>query len=127
MKTQIFSYNIIMKTNVYTKLTFAEILEDSIKRSPYNNAQVAERLGVSKGTVSNWVSGIRKPDIDMIIQICILLDVDIYYMIGATLPSGELRPKEQEMLMLFRDMNAEEKLAILNIAHIIAKQTPQET
>lgn len=53
MKTQIFSYNIIMKTNVYTKLTFAEILEDSIKRSPYNNAQVAERLGVSKGTVSN--------------------------------------------------------------------------
>lgn len=31
------------------------------------------------------------------------------------------------MLMLFRDMNAEEKLAILNIAHIIAKQTPQET
>ena len=127
MKTQIFSYNIIMKTNVYTKLTFAEILEDSIKRSPYNNAQVAERLGVSKGTVSNWVSGIRKPDIDMIIQICILLDVDIYYMIGATLPSGELRQKEQEMLMLFRDMNAEEKLAILNIAHIIAKQTPQET
>lgn len=127
MKTQIFSYNIIIKTNVYTKLTFAEILEDSIKRSPYNNAQVAERLGVSKGTVSNWVSGIRKPDIDMIIQICILLDVDIYYMIGATLPSGELRPKEQEMLMLFRDMNAEEKLAILNIAHIIAKQTPQET
>ena len=127
MKTQIFSYNIIMKTNVYTKLTFAEILEDSIKLSPYNNAQVAERLGVSKGTVSNWVSGIRKPDIDMIIQICILLDVDIYYMIGATLPSGELRPKEQEMLMLFRDMNAEEKLAILNIAHIIAKQTPQET
>ena len=116
-----------MKTNVYTKLTFAEILEDSIKRSPYNNAQVAERLCVSKGTVSNWVSGIRKPDIDMIIQICILLDVDIYYMIGATLPSGELRPKEQEMLMLFRDMNAEEKLAILNIAHIIAKQTPQET
>lgn len=127
MKTQIFSYNIIMKTNVYTKLTFAEILEDSIKLSPYNNAQVAERLGVSKGTVSNWVSGICKPDIDMIIQICILLDVDIYYMIGATLPSGELRPKEQEMLMLFRDMNAEEKLAILNIAHIIAKQTPQET
>ncbi len=115
-----------MKTNVYTKLTFAEILEDSIHRSPYNNAQVAQHLGVSKGTVSNWVSGTRKPDIDMVIKICILLDVDIYYMIGASLPSGELHPKEQEMLMLFRDMNAESKQAILNIAHILAKQAEQE-
>lgn len=111
-----------MKTNVYTKLTFAEILGDAIYRSPYNNAQVAERLGVSKGTVSNWVSGIRKPDIDTVIQICVLLDVDLYYLIGATLPTGELRPKEQEMLMLFQAMSPEAKQAILSIAHIIAKQ-----
>lgn len=62
----------------------------------------------------------------MVIKICILLDVDIYYMIGASLPSGELHPKEQEMLMLFRDMNAESKQAILNIAHILAKQAEQE-
>ncbi len=81
-------YNISMKTKtkVYTKLTFAEILDDSIHRSPYNNSEVAQKLGVSKGAVSNWVSGARKPDIDTVIRLCYLLDVDLYYLIGATIP-----------------------------------------
>lgn len=111
-----------MKTNVYTKLTFAEILEDSIQRSPYNKGQVAKRLGVSKGTVSNWVNGERKPDINKIIQLCVLLDVDMYYMIGATLPEGELRPTEQELLTQFRIMDAEEKQALLKISRVIVKK-----
>jgi len=114
------------KTKVYTKLTFAEIMEDSIKRSPYNNAEVADLLGVSRGTVSNWVSGVRKPDIDTVIQICVLLDVDIYYMIGATIPCGELRPKEMELLMMYRNMDAKEKAGLLHIAHVIADRKDEK-
>ncbi len=107
------------KTKVYTKLTFAEILDDSIHRSPYNNSEVAQKLGVSKGAVSNWVSGARKPDIDTVIRLCYLLDVDLYYLIGATIPQGELRPKEQELLMLFQKMSSEEKEAMLGISRAI--------
>lgn len=111
-----------MKTNVYTKLTFAEVLEDAIQRSPYSKGEVAEHLGVSKSTVSNWVNGARKPDIDKVIQLCLFLDVDLYYMIGATLPCGELHPSEQELLMRFRLMDPEEKQALLKLSRVIVKQ-----
>lgn len=116
------TYNIGMKkkTKVYTKLTFAEILEDAIKNSRYNNAEVASKLGVSRGTVSNWVSGARKPDIDTTIQICLLLDLDFYYLIGLTIPAGELRPHEQELLMIYRQLGKEGKEGLIQIARLVA-------
>ena len=115
------------KTKVYTQLTFAEILEDAIKRSPYNNSDVAEQLGVTKGAVSNWVGGGRRPNIDLVIKWCYLLDIDLYYLIGATIPAGELRSKEQELLLLFQKMNAQEKAAVLGICRaLVAKRKCQK-
>ena len=31
-----------------------------------NQVQLAEKLGVSKGTVNNWVRGNNSPDVDMV-------------------------------------------------------------
>lgn len=115
------------KTKVNTKLTFAEILEDAIKNSRYNNAEVASLLGVSRGTVSNWVSGARKPDIDMTIQICLLLDLDFYYLIGMTLPINELRPHEQELLLTYRQLNKKGKEGLINVSRLIATGNSKKT
>ncbi|NBJ65251.1 XRE family transcriptional regulator [bacterium c-19] len=123
------TYNIGMakKTEVHTKLTFAEILEDAIKNSRHNNAEVASLLGVSRGTVSNWVSGARKPDIDMTIQICLLLDLDFYYLIGMTIPAGELRPHEQELLLTYRQLNKAGKEGLINVSRLIAAGNSKKT
>ena len=42
-----------------------------------NQVQLAEKLGVSKGTVNNWVRGNNSPDVDMVPKICKVLDVSI--------------------------------------------------
>lgn len=115
------------KTNVNTRLTFAEILEDAIKNSRHNNAEVASLLGVSRGTVSNWVSGARKPDIDMTIQICLLLDLDFYYLIGLTIPAGELRPHEQELLLTYRQLDKTGKEGLINVSRLIAAGNSKKT
>lgn len=110
-----------MNTKVHTHLTFAEILDDAITQSPYNHAQVAGLLNVSKGTVSNWVSGTRKPDIDMIIKICHLLDIDLYYLIGATMPEGELRASEAKLLFYYRQLNGKKKKSLLELIRVLAE------
>lgn len=116
-------YNINMKTNVHTDTTFAQLLRDAIKRSPYNNAQIAQLLGVAEGTVSNWVSGTRKPNYERARRLCILLDLDIDYTIGTYLPEYELRPKEQELLMLFRSIkNDDNQSMLIQLAQMLTNQ-----
>ncbi len=109
-----------MKTKVHTKLTFAEILEDAIANSPYSKTDIANKLGVSKGTVSNWVNNIRKPDIDTVVALCYLLNLDIFYTINATIPEGELYPSEQELLLLYRQLQPYEKDAVLGLMRALA-------
>lgn len=114
-------YNIIMKTKVYNSLTFAQILEDAISHSRYTRSEFASILQVNKTTVSNWCSGIRTPSIDMMIQISEVLNLDLYYLIGGTIPSGELRPKEADLLECFRAMDASSKEAFLHLAYTVSK------
>ncbi len=42
-----------------------------------NQVQLAERLGIKKGTVNNWVRGNNSPDVDMVPAICAVLGISI--------------------------------------------------
>lgn len=42
-----------------------------------NQVQLAEKLGISKGTVNNWVRGNNSPDVDMVPKICKVLGISI--------------------------------------------------
>ncbi len=110
-----------MKTNVHTNNDFAKLLKDAIQRSPYTEADVAKLLGVSKGAVSNWVKGKRKPRFDTARRIFILLNFDLYYTIGTFIPEGELRPNEQKLLMRTRKINDEVKESMLLISSHMPK------
>lgn len=49
----------------------------SMKKAEINQVQFAEKLGISKGTVNNWIRGNNSPDLEMVPKICEVLQMSI--------------------------------------------------
>ena len=49
---------------------FGEIIRNARKALGLTQRQLAERLGVSNTSVSNWEKGLSRPDADMIQKLC---------------------------------------------------------
>lgn len=52
-------------------------LLSAMDRANINQVQLAEKLGISKGTVNNWARGNNSPDVDMVPKICNVLGISI--------------------------------------------------
>ena len=52
-------------------------LISAMKTANINQVQLAELLGISKGTVNNWTRGNNSPDVDIVPKICDVLGISI--------------------------------------------------
>lgn len=52
-------------------------LVSAMKKANLNQVQLADKLGISKGTVNNWVRGNNSPDVDIVPQICKVLSISV--------------------------------------------------
>lgn len=52
-------------------------LEQRIAESGYTQKEIAEKLGVSKSSVTNWIKGKNSPDVELVVPICKLLNITI--------------------------------------------------
>lgn len=52
-------------------------LVSAMENAGINQVQLAERLGISKGTVNNWARGNNSPDVDMVPRICKVLGISV--------------------------------------------------
>jgi len=52
-------------------------LTSAMEQANINQVQLAEKLGISKGTVNNWARGNNSPDVDMVPNICEVLGISI--------------------------------------------------
>lgn len=52
-------------------------LERHISESGYSQKEIAEKLGVSKSSVTNWIKGKNSPDVELVIPICRLLNISV--------------------------------------------------
>lgn len=76
-----------------------------------NQVQLAERLGISKGTVNNWARGNNSPDVDMVPKICKVLGISILDLYSPTkfekqetsIQIKEAPPISDEAIKLARD------------------------
>lgn len=68
---------------------FAKNLKAILNAKNMTQLELANRLGVSKSTISNWLSGLSMPRMSKINEICKILDIDIIMLIedGNTLLS----------------------------------------
>ncbi len=61
---------------------FEQRIKELRKRNNMTQVQLANKLGVSKGTVAMWETGQRRPGYDMLIKICAVFDKRIDYVLG---------------------------------------------
>ena len=52
-------------------------LVSSMEAANINQVQLADKLGISKGTVNNWARGNNSPDVDMVPKICKVLGISV--------------------------------------------------
>ncbi|MDS1004989.1 helix-turn-helix transcriptional regulator [Clostridium sporogenes] len=65
-----------------------KVIGDRIKQERLarnlNQPELAKKLNVAKGTVSNWENGNRTPDSEMLSKLATFFDVTIDYLLGRT-------------------------------------------
>ena len=62
---------------------FSDVLKKLRKDKGLSQQELADRLYVTRATVSRWESGIRLPDVVMISRIARILDVDVNMLLAA--------------------------------------------
>lgn len=61
---------------------FGDKIRDARKAAGLTQRQLADRLGVSNTSISNWEKGLSRPDADMIQKLCCILSLDPNYFYG---------------------------------------------
>lgn len=69
-------------------------LVTAMENSGLNQVQLADKLGISKGTVNNWIRGNNSPDVDMVPQICNVLNTSISSLYAPTTSEPEELPSQ---------------------------------
>lgn len=67
-------------------------LNKYLKIRGISKKEFALKLGVGPSSVSNWLSGVNAPDIDLIAEICKVLNISIYELLGY---SEEAQPRKE--------------------------------
>ncbi len=67
---------------------FGDRIRDARKAAGLTQRQLADSLGVSNTSISNWEKGLSRPDADMIQKLCTYLSVQPNYFYGAENASG---------------------------------------
>lgn len=62
-------------------MALCDNIRNSRKNKHLTQKQLAKKVGVSHNTISDWESGNHKPDADMIMLLCEVLEVDANYML----------------------------------------------
>ena len=71
-----------------------------------SQTQLAEKLGVTRGAVSQWELGTTLPRMGMVQRIAGVFHVKVSEVIGQNEPTGDLSYDEVRLLDIFRQLNA---------------------
>lgn len=84
--------------------------------------EIAEYMGVSQGTVSNWFKGTNSIDIENLARLCTFLGVSLDHIYGVAPITPEVMqsPEEVELLSSFRALNVSGREILINIVHVIS-------
>lgn len=72
------------------------------KLKKYSQREFAELIGVSNTRVSNWEQGTHRPDVDLLADICRVLDVSPSELLDVHLSTDELSEQERNLILAYR-------------------------
>lgn len=79
--------------------------------------QLAEKLGVSRRTVSRWETGSNMPDLDILVEMADYYDVDLRELLDGERRSGKMNKELEETVLKVADYSNEEKRKMTRIMH----------
>lgn len=94
-------------------------LVSAMDRAKINQVQLAEKLGISKGTVNNWARGNNSPDVDMIPKICKVLDISILDLYSPTIFESQGNAKKAPIV-------SDEELLDQELVKRLCQLSPEE-
>jgi transcriptional regulator with XRE-family HTH domain len=106
---------------------FAKNLKYIRKKKNIDQQIMAEDLGVAQSTLSCWESGIRTPDLDMIVKITNYLNINEDF-ITKDLTSNNKENNELDNLLFSKakKLTEDEKKAVLQVMNAIHKDIDKE-
>lgn len=81
--------------------------------------ELAMRLGVSANTLSNWETGVSKPNVNMVVPICGALGISLYKLFGLEEPAAGFDKAEQDMVSAYRGLSPYHKRAVADLIHTL--------
>ena len=96
-------------------MTFGEKLVNLRERHGMSQEELAEKLDVSRQTISNWENDKVKIDVDKAIEICQLFDVDLNSLFLTPNMSQLAQCKSQTDINLQRERASNKRLVILTV------------
>ncbi len=80
--------------------------------------EISEHMGVSQGSVSNWIKGVNSIDIENLAELCSFLGVSLDQIYGVVpiTPDISLSQEETDLISFFRSMNRTGKDMLMNTA-----------
>ncbi|WP_288934385.1 helix-turn-helix domain-containing protein [uncultured Acidaminococcus sp.] len=81
-------------------MDFAQRVKELRKKKGLTQTDLAKALKVTKGTVSTWETGSRKPEFGTMDRLCDFFDVSLSYLIGSSDDASPAHMTEEEIIDL---------------------------
>lgn len=75
--------------------TFGTRLKELRKERGMRQADIAEMMGVTKGTVAKWEQGVRMPPIEGLEELCMQFDVTLGWLLGEEVDRTPKEPSDE--------------------------------
>lgn len=83
-------------------------------------SKVAEEIGISRATVTNWKKNNYTPRADMLAKIANYFNLSVSDLLGTKKEPTEVDPLNEELLKLFKDLSPESKAKMVDYAQLLS-------
>lgn len=94
-------------------------LKELRKEKDITQEELADKMGVSRRTVSRWETGSNMPDMDILIDISDFYDVDLREILDGERKEERMDKEMKETVMKVAEFSNEEKAKIMRNMHIL--------
>jgi transcriptional regulator with XRE-family HTH domain len=100
------------------------IIKSYRSKKGLTQGELAQMLGKSKNVISNWENGVNQPDIDMVENLCAILDIPVSDIFGEhkTIIKPNLTEREMNVLSLFAKLSDDEQLKLIGRLEAITEE-----
>lgn len=92
-------------------------IAETINNSDLTRKEIAEELGVSQVSISNWINGKNAPDFDTLVQFCNLFDVTLNAIFGMEpLDSNGKDTTKEELFRSYDQLNLTGRIKLADFA-----------